>query len=322
MPINSLKIRAILLALRAFHHLLAASHIRIQSDNAMAVAYVNHQGGTRSTQAMREVSHILHWVEDTGSVLSAVHILGVDNWEADFPRRQGIDLGEWSLHAEIFCQICHRWGTPDVDLMASHFNAKVSNVMARTHNPRSLGADVLVQERIQFQLLYIFPPLPLISRVAAARVCQLPKLSLSGGSNPPYKRPTALRILLFQPTPEWLDSDSCQKCDQPFFWNFKQMWDSKKIGLRQHHCRKCGKAVCGKCSSKRSTIPLMGFEFDVRVCDGCYESITDEQRAPTATFHNSKHNIVHVHFDPTRVWLLTSGTDKVIKLWDMTPVVS
>lgn len=124
-----------------------------------------------------------------------------------------------------------------------------------------------------------------------------------------------------QETPEWLDSDSCQKCDQPFFWNFKQMWDSKKIGLRQHHCRKCGKAVCGKCSSKRS-IPLMGFEFEVRVCDSCHEAITDEERAPTATFHDSKHNIVHVHFDATRGWLLTSGTDKVIKLWDMTPVVS
>ncbi|XP_025929480.1 WD repeat and FYVE domain-containing protein 2 isoform X2 [Apteryx rowi] len=116
-----------------------------------------------------------------------------------------------------------------------------------------------------------------------------------------------------QETPEWLDSDSCQKCDQPFFWNFKQMWDSKKIGLRQHHCRKCGKAVCGKCSSKRSSIPLMGFEFEVRVCDSCHESITDEERAPTATFHDSKHNIVHVHFDATRGWLLTSGTDKVIK---------
>ncbi|XP_053871171.1 WD repeat and FYVE domain-containing protein 2 isoform X3 [Malaclemys terrapin pileata] len=117
-----------------------------------------------------------------------------------------------------------------------------------------------------------------------------------------------------QETPEWLDSDSCQKCDQPFFWNFKQMWDSKKIGLRQHHCRKCGKAVCGKCSSKRSSIPLMGFEFEVRVCDSCHESITDEERAPTATFHDSKHNIVHVHFDATRGWLLTSGTDKIIKL--------
>ncbi|XP_061089846.1 WD repeat and FYVE domain-containing protein 2 isoform X2 [Conger conger] len=125
-----------------------------------------------------------------------------------------------------------------------------------------------------------------------------------------------------QETPEWLDSDSCQRCEQPFFWNFKQMWDSKRIGLRQHHCRKCGQAVCGKCSSKRSTIPLMGFEFEVRVCDSCHDSITDEDRAPTATFHDSKHSIVHVHFEPTRGWLLTSGPDKVIKLWDMTPVVS
>uniref|UniRef100_A0A3B4B649 FYVE-type domain-containing protein n=1 Tax=Periophthalmus magnuspinnatus TaxID=409849 RepID=A0A3B4B649_9GOBI len=117
-----------------------------------------------------------------------------------------------------------------------------------------------------------------------------------------------------QETPEWLDSDSCQKCEQPFFWNFKQMWDSKKIGLRQHHCRKCGQAVCGKCSSKRSAIPLMGFEFEVRVCDSCYGSITEEDRAPTATFHNSKHNIVYMHYEPTTGCLLTSGTDKVIKV--------
>uniref|UniRef100_A0A3P8V3F0 WD repeat and FYVE domain containing 2 n=1 Tax=Cynoglossus semilaevis TaxID=244447 RepID=A0A3P8V3F0_CYNSE len=117
-----------------------------------------------------------------------------------------------------------------------------------------------------------------------------------------------------QETPEWLDSDSCQKCEQPFFWNFKQMWDSKKIGLRQHHCRKCGQAVCGKCSSKRSTIPLMGFEFEVRVCDSCHESITDEDRAPTATFHDSKHNIVYMHYEPTTGNLLTSGSDKVIKV--------
>lgn len=50
--------------------------------------------------------------------------------------------------------------------------------------------------------------------------------------------------------------------------------------IPQHHCRKCGQAVCGKCSSKRSTIPLMGFEFEVRVCDSCYESITDEEWVP------------------------------------------
>ncbi|CAJ0916307.1 unnamed protein product, partial [Ranitomeya imitator] len=44
--------------------------------------------------------------------------------------------------------------------MASHFNAKVSNFMDRAHDPRSLGADALVQDWTQFQLLYIFPPPP------------------------------------------------------------------------------------------------------------------------------------------------------------------
>ncbi|XP_024900534.1 WD repeat and FYVE domain-containing protein 2 isoform X2 [Pteropus alecto] len=65
-----------------------------------------------------------------------------------------------------------------------------------------------------------------------------------------------------QETPEWLDSDSCQKCDQPFFWNFKQMWDSKKIGLRQHHCRKCGKAVC----DVRPRLPSMTVNITLCMC--------------------------------------------------------
>lgn len=53
--------------------------------------------------------------------------------------------------------------------------------------------------------------------------------------------------------------------------------NSDCLSVVQHHCRKCGQALCGKCSSKRSTIPLMGFEFEVRVCDGCHASITDEE---------------------------------------------
>uniref|UniRef100_A0AAY4B9X2 FYVE-type domain-containing protein n=1 Tax=Denticeps clupeoides TaxID=299321 RepID=A0AAY4B9X2_9TELE len=95
-----------------------------------------------------------------------------------------------------------------------------------------------------------------------------------------------------QETPEWLDSDLCQKCEQPFFWNFKQMWDSKKIGLRQHHCRRCGKAVCGKCSSKRSSIPLMGFEFPVRVCDRYIHAEGEVQ----SMFKNGRHCLLTFFF--------------------------
>ncbi|KAG7257055.1 hypothetical protein CRUP_002469 [Coryphaenoides rupestris] len=89
------------------------------------------------------------------------------------------------------------------------------------------------------------------------------------------------------------------------------------------HCSESGQQLgTHRTATCRSTIPLMGFEFEVRVCDSCHESITDEDRAPTASFHDSKHSIVHIHYEATTGNLLTSGTDKVIKLWDMTPVVS
>uniref|UniRef100_A0A5G2QEU3 WD repeat and FYVE domain containing 1 n=1 Tax=Sus scrofa TaxID=9823 RepID=A0A5G2QEU3_PIG len=127
--------------------------------------------------------------------------------------------------------------------------------------------------------------------------------------------------LSYREAPQWLESDSCQKCEQPFFWNIKQMWDTKTLGLRQHHCRKCGQAVCGKCSSKRSSYPVMGFEFQVRVCDSCYDSIKDEDRTSLATFHEGKHNISHMSMDVARGLMVTCGTDRVVKIWDMTPVV-
>uniref|UniRef100_A0A8C6MLL9 WD repeat and FYVE domain containing 1 n=1 Tax=Nothobranchius furzeri TaxID=105023 RepID=A0A8C6MLL9_NOTFU len=120
--------------------------------------------------------------------------------------------------------------------------------------------------------------------------------------------------------PQWLDSDSCQKCEQPFFWNIKQMWDTKTLGLRQHHCRKCGKAVCGKCSSKRSTFPIMGFEFPVRVCDACFDTIKEEDRTPLATFHEGKHNIAHMDMDPSRGLMVTCGSDRIVKV-NNTPLI-
>lgn len=76
-------------------------------------------------------------------------------------------------------------------------------------------------------------------------------------------------------TPSWVESDTCQLCGKPFFWNLRAMVDLRQLGSRQHHCRHCGKAVCDKCSSARLTIPVMGFEFAVRVCDPCHIALKD-----------------------------------------------
>jgi len=41
-----------------------------------------------------------------------------------------------------------------------------------------------------------------------------------------------LLLLLLQPV-KWHESDECEKCSSPFFWNFKLMWEAKSIGGRQ-----------------------------------------------------------------------------------------
>ncbi|GAB5576041.1 WD repeat and FYVE domain-containing protein 1 isoform X2 [Prionailurus iriomotensis] len=103
--------------------------------------------------------------------------------------------------------------------------------------------------------------------------------------------------------------------DNPSFYrkrediNFHLMNGERKA----HHCRKCGQAVCGKCSSKRSSYPVMGFEFQVRVCDSCYDSIKDEDRTSLATFHEGKHNITHMSMDVARGLMVTCGTDRIVK---------
>jgi len=41
-----------------------------------------------------------------------------------------------------------------------------------------------------------------------------------------------LALLLLQPV-KWHESDECEKCSSPFFWNLKLMWEAKTIGGRQ-----------------------------------------------------------------------------------------
>lgn len=115
-------------------------------------------------------------------------------------------------------------------------------------------------------------------------------------------------------TPQWSDCDSCQRCNKPFFWNLRSMYENKTIGIRQHHCRKCGKAICDDCSNQRTTIPSMGFEFQVRVCDDCFPLFNDRNRKPLAKIFQAPHNINCMDLNETKGLLLTTGYDRTINL--------
>ncbi|XP_018794630.1 PREDICTED: zinc finger FYVE domain-containing protein 1-like isoform X1 [Bactrocera latifrons] len=55
----------------------------------------------------------------------------------------------------------------------------------------------------------------------------------------------------------------------------------------RHHCRRCGKAVCEKCSQQRQPVPEHGWDEQVRVCDKCADP---KQCEPTASCSNNANN--------------------------------
>jgi len=99
------------------------------------------------------------------------------------------------------------------------------------------------------------------------------------------------------------------------------MYDQKQMGLRQHHCRRCGKAVCDYCSAKRTTLTDRGHEYPVRACEDCFINVTEIEKKPMANFFDTRHIVKHMNFDASRKMLATVGQDHVIKLWDMSEVL-
>ena len=117
--------------------------------------------------------------------------------------------------------------------------------------------------------------------------------------------------------PEWLESDNCQLCNRPFFWNIPDMYEQTQLGVRQHHCRQCGKAVCYSCSPKRTILPQFGYEIEVRVCKECNVKMEDEGMTTYVKQFDLKQSINCLSYDNTSHTLVTIGSDQVMKIWDM-----
>ncbi|CAJ0949668.1 unnamed protein product [Ranitomeya imitator] len=169
-------LRSIFLALLHWQSLLTGLPVRIQSDNATAFVYLNHQGRTRSGQVMAEAAKILWWAERHVPAISAVHIPGVENWAADFLSRQGLAKGEWSLHPAVFNQICLRWGTPVVDLMASRMNHKVPQFVARSWDHLAVGHGALSGLDLGLSLSTLKDQVPALSILFQRDLSSIPQI--------------------------------------------------------------------------------------------------------------------------------------------------
>ena len=162
--INVLEMLVVINALHHFQSLVTDRAVCIQCDNTTVVAYINHQGGTRSPQLCVLTWQLLHWCMDLGISLSAVHVPGEDNVLPDALSRGWIAPTEWTLNSGVVQSLFRLIDRPHVDLFAAHNNHQLPLYCARTHDPRAWQTDAL-SIRWNGLLAYAFPPISLISRV-------------------------------------------------------------------------------------------------------------------------------------------------------------
>ena len=62
---------------------------------------------------------IIKWCKTRNIWITACHIAGKDNTEADTLSRKLNTNIEWMLDSNEFKVLCHLYGTPDIDLFAS-----------------------------------------------------------------------------------------------------------------------------------------------------------------------------------------------------------
>ena len=95
--INHLELKAVLFGLRSLCTDVTDTHIKVLVDNSTAVCYINEQGGTVSDVCDRIAIEIWKWCDSKRNWLTAAHIPGLLNVEADEASRKFNDRTEWEL---------------------------------------------------------------------------------------------------------------------------------------------------------------------------------------------------------------------------------
>ena len=132
-------------------------------DNTTAVSYINEMGGCKSLECNAIAKMIWSWAITKGIWLSASHISGSVNVDADnLSRNLNLNL-EWMLSASTFQKIITVYGQPDIDLFVSRLNAQLEDYISWKPDPRARFIDAFTIDWSCF-FFYAFPPFCMVSR--------------------------------------------------------------------------------------------------------------------------------------------------------------
>ena len=162
---HQLEPKAVLLALKGFQEHLQGQRVLICSDNSTVVSYLYKEGGTHSIEMSALIWRILAFTNSRRIQIRARHVPGSLNVIADsLSRRDKVIQTEWSLHQQIFNQICRVWHTPMIDLFATHLNHKLPIYVSPVPDKKAWKIDAL---NICWDGLdgYVFCPVAILPQV-------------------------------------------------------------------------------------------------------------------------------------------------------------
>ena len=118
--INVLEAKAVLFGLKALGEDIRQLHIKILSDNSATVGAIKNMGSSKSGELNDAVIDIWDWALTRDNWITASHIPGVLNIEADRESRNTADRTEWMLNRDTFIDDIN-WldFEPNFDLFAS-----------------------------------------------------------------------------------------------------------------------------------------------------------------------------------------------------------
>ena len=142
--INVLEMKAVLLALQAFAVHIKGHSVLLATDNTTVAAYINKQGGTHSRTLCNLAVEAAEWCARNKVHLKARYLPGRLNALADCLSRKGaVVQTEWSLNQRVASQIFHVWGSPHIDLFATHLNRKLPLFVSPVLEPEAYATDAL-----------------------------------------------------------------------------------------------------------------------------------------------------------------------------------
>ena len=95
--------------------------------------------------------------------VTACHVAGKNNTQADRASRHFDDNTEWMLRQDIFLSITQLWGKPEIDLFASRLNAQLPCYASWKPDPGASFTDAFTIPWADYYF-YAFPPFSIILR--------------------------------------------------------------------------------------------------------------------------------------------------------------